>query len=71
MYILPQNCMNIEDWVGNQQILSTVSSRGDADMQRLISLPICGILIRFKRTRTAGQNLPELMEKLKFWFDLL
>ncbi|KAF7113133.1 hypothetical protein RHSIM_RhsimUnG0157500 [Rhododendron simsii] len=37
VYILPQNCTNIEDWVGNQQILSTVSSRGDADMQRLLA----------------------------------
>lgn len=34
VYMLPQNCTSIEDWVGKQQILSTVASLGDADMQR-------------------------------------
>lgn len=34
VYMFPQNCLNIEDGVENQQILNTVSSLGDAEIQR-------------------------------------
>lgn len=36
MFMFPQNCMNIEDGVENQQILNTVSSPGDDVIQRLV-----------------------------------
>lgn len=36
VYMFPQNCMNIEDGVENLQILNTVASPGDLDIQRLV-----------------------------------
>lgn len=44
MYMFPQNCLNIEDGVENQQILNTVSSLGDAEIQRLVCSTTDGII---------------------------
>lgn len=37
MYTFPQNCMNIEEGMGNLQILNTDVSRGDPDIQRSVT----------------------------------